>query len=355
MKKYEVIGLMSGTSLDGLDIACVQFTYEDKWAFKPIYCRSLEYDQKWKSKLRDSISLSGLELKKLDLEFGAFIGGTVKAFINEHHLTPDLIVSHGHTIFHQPEIGLTLQIGDGYNIRHATGIRTICDLRSMDVSLGGQGAPLVPLGDKLLFGNYDFCLNLGGFSNISFDQQGVRMAFDICPVNTVLNYLAAQNGQEFDRDGDMARQGKILPDLLKKLNNLSYYTANPPKSLGIEWVLQNIYPLLSQTNTEDHLHTFCHHIAEQIINVCNIREKPRSILITGGGAKNNFLLELLRKKSDNALEIVLPDTEIIDFKEAIIFAFLGLLRELGQINCLRSVTGASCDSSGGLVFDYSFL
>jgi anhydro-N-acetylmuramic acid kinase len=181
------------------------------------------------------------------------------------------------------------------------------------------------------------------------------MAFDICPVNTVLNYLAAQNGQEFDRDGDMARQGKILPDLLKKLNNLPYYAANPPKSLGIEWVLQNIYPLLSQTNTEDHLHTFCHHIAEQIINVCNIREKPRSILITGGGAKNNFLLELLRKKSDNALEIVLPDTEIIDFKEAIIFAFLGLLRELGQINCLRSVTGASCDSSGGLVFDYSFL
>lgn len=355
MKSYEVIGLMSGTSLDGLDIACARFENNGGWHFRLLSCSSLNYNHAWRSKLGSAISLNGLDLKKLDQEYGSFLGRETRAFIDKHDLNPDLIVSHGHTVFHQPEIGLTMQIGDGYKILQATGIRTICDLRSMDVSLGGQGAPLVPLGDQLLFSDYDYCLNLGGFSNISFQSEGSRVAFDICPVNTVLNHLAAQLGLDFDPDGAIAKSGKLMPELLEKLNDLEYYKLNPPKSLGIEWVNQNILKILPDGHNWDILHTFCHHISDQIAAACSMfkpeNSHPPSLLATGGGTKNSFLMELIREKLGEKAKVVVPDIEIVDFKEAIIFAFLGLLKELGQINCLKSVTGAQKDSSGGLVFD----
>lgn len=355
MKNYVVIGMMSGTSLDGLDIACVRFTYDGIWHFKPIKCISLSYEQSWRNNLSQAIHLSGLQLKKLDLEYGTFIGQAAHSFMQAHKLKPDLIVSHGHTVFHQPEIGLNLQIGDGYRIHQATGIRTICDIRSMDVSLGGQGAPLVPVGDQMLFGDYDFCLNLGGFSNISFQVQNHRIAFDICPVNSVLNYLAGLLGKEYDEDGAIAKSGKMIPELLEKLNNLEYYSIRPPKSLGIEWVNKNIISMLPKVQIPDVLHTFCHHISTQILAGCNFMEylglNHPSMLVTGGGAKNGFLMELIKDKLVANINVEVPDLEIVDFKEAIVFAFLGLLKELGQINCLKSATGARKDSSGGLVFD----
>lgn len=355
MKNYVVIGMMSGTSLDGLDIACVRFTNDGIWHFDPIKCISLGYEPSWRNNLSQAIHLSGLQLKKLDLEYGTFIGHAAHAFIEAHKLKPDLIVSHGHTVFHQPEIGLTLQIGDGYRIHQATGIKTICDLRSMDVSLGGQGAPLVPLGDQELFGDFDYCLNLGGFSNISFHFQGHRIAFDICPVNTVLNYLTGLLGKEYDEDGAIAKSGNMIPELLEKLNNLEYYSMKPPKSLGIEWVNKNIISMLPKSQIPDVLHTFCHHISGQILAGCSFITpmglNHARMLVTGGGAKNSFLMELLGDKLGANINVVVPDIEIVDFKEAIVFAFLGLLKELGQINCLKSVTGAQKDSSGGLVFD----
>jgi len=342
---------MSGTSLDGLDIAHVQFWFGTKWNFELIACESIAYTASWSQKLHDAIHLSGFDLKKLDIEYGMLLGEFVQSFINKNKVRPILIVSHGHTVFHQPENGLTTQIGDGNQIYAKTGINTIYDLRSLDVALGGQGAPLVPIGDRMLFGDFDFCLNLGGFSNISYEKNGERMAFDISPVNTVLNYLAQRLGQPFDRDGQLARNGKMIPKLRQNLNNLDYYQNPPPKSLGIEWVHDNIFPLLQKGDPLDLLHTFCHHVAEQIAFACNLGTPKGRLLISGGGAKNSFLTELISEKTTSNIEVTLPSVTIIDFKEAIIFAFLGLLKHLGQDNCLSSVTGASRDSSGGLVIN----
>lgn len=358
MKKYDVIGLMSGTSLDGLDIAFVRFSHDKEWSFELIECQSVAYENELFKSLSQASNSSALGLKKLEIHYGKWIGEQVKHFIDTNQFAPELIVSHGHTVFHQPEIGLTHQIGDGYQIMLTSGIKTICDLRSLDVVLGGQGAPLVPIGDKLLFNEYDFCLNLGGFSNISFDQAGKRIAYDICPVNTVLNQLVSTFNLEYDHCGEIAKSGKINFDLLEKLNSIDYYFQKPPKSLGIEWVNENIFPILDVDATENLLNTFVHHIAQQInfaieksIVTSNNSHLPK-MLITGGGAKNTFLIDLIKTQTKGKLKVIIPDIQIIDFKEAIIFAFLGLLRSLGQINTLKSVTGAKTDSSGGLIFDH---
>jgi anhydro-N-acetylmuramic acid kinase len=357
MKKYDVVGLMSGTSLDGLDIAFVRFFQDPGWRFEVIECQSVAYEKELFTKLSLANKFSATELKQFDIYYGKWIGKQVKRFVDSNQFTPELIVSHGHTIFHQPEIGLTLQIGDGYQIMLASGIKTICDLRSFDVALGGQGAPLVPIGDKLLFNAYDFFLNLGGFSNISFEQDGKRIAYDICPVNTVLNSLASILNLEFDKGGEIAKSGNPNLSLLKKLNSLDYYGKKPPKSLGIEWVREHVFSMLDGDSIENLLNTFNHHIAEQISlaiqnsTVASHKSRLPKMLITGGGAKNDFLIELIKDQTKEITEIIIPDVQTIDFKEAIIFAFLGLLRSLGSINTLNSVTGAKADSSGGLIYD----
>lgn len=357
MKKYDAIGLMSGTSLDGLDIAYVRFIYDSEWKFEVIQCESIAYEKDLYTRLHEANHLSALDLKKLDLRYGQWIGKKVKDFIDSNHILADLIVSHGHTVFHQPEIGLTHQIGDGYQILKETKTKTISDLRSLDVALGGQGAPLVPVGDQLLFSNFDLCLNLGGFSNISFDKAGSRIAYDICPVNTVVNKLTSNMGLEYDKGGNIAKSGNTNLKLLHKLNALEYYTQTPPKSLGIEWVYEHIFPILNNDSTENLINTFCHHVAHQIyssIESSNISANKSNIpkmLVTGGGAKNHFLIELLKIQANEKVDIIIPDVQIVDFKEAIIFAFLGLLRTLGETNTLKSVTGATANSSGGLIFD----
>ena len=358
MRKYNVIGLMSGTSLDGLDIDYVSFIHDGGWKFEVNQCESFGYDKELYTRLKDSNELNALELKKLDIYYGKWIGGKVKKFLNVHRLSPELIVSHGHTVFHQPELGLTQQIGDGYQIMGATGIKTVCDLRSLDVALGGQGAPLVPIGDKLLFKDYEICLNLGGFSNISYDKDGNRIAYDICPVNTVLNKLASNFNLDYDKGGELAKSGKLNMELLMTLNSLDFYNQAPPKSLGIEWVVDTIFPILGVDATENVLHTFNQHIAQQIFSsieksISSSDKSPMSkMLITGGGAKNTFLIDLIKIKAKGKIEIIIPEIQIIDFKEAIIFAFLGLLRAIGEINTLKSVTGAATDSSGGLIYDH---
>lgn len=350
---------MSGTSLDGLDIAyCVFKNDNDTWSFEIEKSGTVPYDDYWLNTFKTITRLSGLELSKKDLEYGTWLGKVTHHFIQQHHLQPDFIASHGHTVFHQPQIGLTLQIGNGMCLMKEVNLPVVNNFRLLDVILGGQGAPLVPIGDKLLFRDYDFCLNLGGIANVSFDLNGEYIAYDICPVNMALNYLAGKKGLHYDPQGSLARQGTVVPDLLRQLNSLQYYKDSFPKSLGYEWVKDNVLDLLDQSpeGINDLLATCSEHIAsrisEDILKIATTSGNAhQKLLITGGGAYNDFLIQLINNKCANKLEIVVPDKNIIEFKEALIFAFLGVLRFTGENNCLRSVTGASSDNCGGVIFD----
>ncbi|ARV15134.1 anhydro-N-acetylmuramic acid kinase [Polaribacter sp. SA4-12] len=347
-KEFFVVGLMSGTSLDGIDLVYVKFLNDNYQDFDILHSETVSYSKKWKSTLQNSIGFSSDDLTALNIEYGAFLGGVINDFIDKFQIEDiDFIASHGHTVLHQPHKGITLQIGDGQIIANATKQKVICDFRTQDVALGGQGAPLVPIGDELLFSNYDYCLNLGGFSNISFNKNGVRIAFDICPVNIVLNHYVNKLGLEYDDSGGIASKGKLNHQLLTALNSIDFYSQNPPKSLGLEWVKENIFPLIDRLETDisSILRTFVEHVA---IQISKIIKDNNSVLITGGGAFNSFLMNRIEDVSKS--KIMLPKTELIDFKEALLFAFLGVLRFNNQINCLSSVTGAKMDHSSGDIF-----
>lgn len=343
-----VIGLMSGTSLDGLDICYANFIQKNsKWSYKIIETQCITYPQLLKRQIANAHLMDANSFAQLHTDFGIIIGKSVKTFLDIHSAKPEIIASHGHTIFHQPEKKLTYQIGNGANIAAETGVSTVCDFRSLDVALNGQGAPLVPIGDKLLFSEYDSCLNLGGFSNISFNKYGKRIAYDICPVNFVLNYYMMKIGKDFDKDGMTARSGIINIKLLDRLNDLNVYKNHGPKSLAREDVEKEIIPLIDSfnLNIENKLATYCEHIAIQISK--NI--PAGKIIITGGGAFNKFLIERIKTNSPNCT-IYIPDDQTINYKEALIFAFLGVLYLYDIPNCLSSVTGAISDSIGGALY-----
>ena len=347
---FRVLGLMSGTSLDGLDIAVVEFSVNDsRYSFSIKKAATLPYSETWYANLKNAHLLSAAALKKLDAEYGSWLGEVVRDFIIRNKIQGlDFIASHGHTVHHQPEKKITVQIGNGPQLAKATGAPVVCDFRVQDVLLGGQGAPLVPIGDALLFSEYDACLNLGGFANISFEKSGKRLAFDICAANIALNPLAQRLGHDFDEGGNIARSGNLLPDLLGELNSLAYFGQKPPKSLGREWTDAEVLPLLnSRYKSEDLLHTFCVHVAQQIGIVCK-NEGLKNVLVTGGGAFNRFLMDETRGQTRT--EFILPEEELITHKEALIFAFLGLLRWLDRPNCLASVTGAPADHSSGRIY-----
>jgi anhydro-N-acetylmuramic acid kinase len=361
MKTYKVIGIMSGTSLDGLDLAYCHFVKEkDHWIFEILKAETIEYDAGRRVELTKIMEKSALDITLLHAGLGSFIGKEVTHFIKKHSLSPDFISSHGHTIFHQPASSVTLQIGSGAHISAGCGLPVVCDFRSLDVALGGQGAPLVPIGDKLLFSDYEFCLNLGGIANVSFEHHKKRIAFDICPVNIVMNQLALSLGRPFDEGGLLAKKGKVNNELLQQLNGCDFYRQAYPKSLGKEWVDKNIFPLLqaSQISVEDKLCTFCEHIAIQIDAVIKTAGLSSSskMLVTGGGAFNTFLIERLKQISSGKVNVMVPDKNTVNFKEALIFAFLGVLRVRNEVNCLSSVTGASKDNVGGALYgDFSQL
>ncbi len=341
---------MSGTSLDGLDIAYCSFEQiESKWRYSIIVAETLPYSDEWTSRLSGVENTHALEFVRTDIEYGHLLGKLTSEFIARHNIKPDFIASHGQTIFHQPENRITSQIGRGSCIAAETGLPVVSDFRSLDVALGGQGAPLVPIGDQLLFGQSSFCLNIGGFANISHQKGDKRIAYDIAPANIVLNYLSGKKGMSFDKNGDLARSGVVDPALLAQLNSLAYYQKEAPKSLGKEWVLSNIHPFLSASglSVEDQLATFCEHIAFQIGKAVS-GSCDEQLLITGGGAHNSFLTG--RISNYLAPQMLIPDKLTIDFKEALVFAFLGLLRWLHINNCLSSVTGARSDSSGGAIY-----
>lgn len=339
---------MSGTSLDGLDICYAKFTQTDSaWNFEILNCETLPYSSDWEQSLRNAVNLSSEEVLKLNVDYGFYLGEKTSEFISKHKIINlDLIASHGHTVFHQPKNRFTLQIGDGRAIKSKTNKTVIYDFRSQDVILGGNGAPLVPIGDELLFSEFDACLNLGGFSNISLKRNGKRIAFDICPVNIILNDLALKFGKKFDDNGDLARTGLIDYELLDQLNQLQFYLEKAPKSLGIEWINEQVLPLIKTQKTEDLLASFTEHSAVQIVKILDEFE-VKNILITGGGTYNNYLIEKIKAKTKT--EIQIPKKEIIEYKEALIFAFMGVLRSLNLDNVVSSATGSQNDHCSGLV------
>ena len=349
--QVSAIGVMSGTSLDGLDIAYCHFVREDhrKWSFKISDAITVKYPKDLAKRLRSAKHTNALELIRLHKEYGAFIAQNILKFLQTKNLPkPELIASHGHTIFHYPEAGINFQIGDGAVISAITGITTISDFRSQDIALGGQGAPLVPMGDKLLFSQYDLLLNLGGFSNITIQKP--FSAFDISPVNFALNYFARAFGMDYDKDGQLGRQGKIHKPLLQSLSQLEYYSLEPPKSLGDQWFYDVFLDQIERYKIPalDKLRTVYEHIAGKISEVLN--HYGGKVLVTGGGAKNKFLMELIEQKINPNVQIHIPDELLIDYKEALVFAFLGLLRYRGEQNIDKRITGAQHSTSSGAVY-----
>ncbi|MBF6651947.1 anhydro-N-acetylmuramic acid kinase [Flavobacterium columnare] len=351
-KFFNVIGVMSGTSLDGIDLAHVFLKKKNQtWEFEMLEVETIPYHHEWVFRLQSAVSFNPQDLKMLDKEYTIYLSSIISEFIEKHQLKDlDGICSHGHTILHQPQNGFTLQIGNLPEIAQLIKQTVVCDFRVQDVKKGGQGAPLVPIGDQILFSDFEYCLNLGGFSNISFQMQGKRIAFDISPVNTVLNYLSEKAGKKFDDKGKMAASGSINDLLLAELNELNFYKLPFPKSLGIEYVKSHIIPIInkfSSLSIPDTLCTFSEHIAIQIRNI--LLTKSGKMLVTGGGAYNDDLVERIRKYNPN-IEIIVPDKKIVEFKEALIFAFLGVLKLENKINVLSSVTGAFEDHSAGFIY-----
>jgi len=351
LKWTGVIGLMSGTSLDGLDCCYVEFAKEENnFLFRNLQTKSNPYSTFWRDKLKNAFYLSASQVKELDVEFGQFLAERTNLFIEENQLESkvELLASHGHTVFHRPHEGITVQIGSGDVLHELTSLNVINDFRILDVDFGGQGAPLVPVGDHYLFHEYDACLNLGGFSNISFEKNGQRIAFDISPCNLPLNiFVSNYFNQDFDEGGKLSASGIVIDSLLNELNALSFYNQTHPKSLGFEWLTNQFLPVVEKHTKlipADILRTMIEHIAIQIAEVLNNYEIA-NVLTTGGGAYNSFLMERISALSKS--KIVIPDKNIIEFKEALIFAFLGYLNLKNTINTFKSVTGAKEDSIGG--------
>jgi len=351
---YNVIGVMSGTSLDGVDLAHFQFSVTDKnWQFQIFESETVAYSDAWVDRLKCAVDFSEKDLRQLNEAYTEVLAKIILDFIQKHDIKGlDAVCSHGHTILHQPQNGFTLQIGNLPQIAELLRQKVVCDFRVQDVQLGGQGAPLVPIGDRILFSDYDYCLNLGGFSNISFEENGNRIAFDISPVNTVLNFYAGELGLKFDDQGKLAKSGTVSEELLSELNALEFYQKNYPKSLGFEFVKTIVLPLIEKypISIEDKLRTFTEHIAFQI--AAALPKKLGSLLVTGGGAYNDFLLDRMQQYLPN-MKIVIPEAKILEFKEALIFALLGVLKLRNEVNALASVTGAKYDHSSGVIYDFT--
>ena len=355
---YRVIGLMSGSSLDGLDIAFVEFNEQaGKWEYQLAAAACYEYTIELKEELRQATQFSALDYQLLHTRYGRHLGEMVNRFIEEHelHYKVSLVSSHGHTSFHLPAQRMTAQLGDGAAIAAETRLPVVSDLRALDVAFGGEGAPIVPIGEKLLFPQYKFLLNLGGIANLSIVDEGNYLAFDICPANRVLNLLVNSEGLEYDDEGKLARSGTVNLTLLEALNGLSYYSTSPPKSLANGFGTNEVYPLTRsfQLSTADSLRTFVEHIVIQISNAVPSNQEAAysQMLVTGGGAFNSFLVERLQEQlQSHQIEVVVPNEQTVRYKEAIVMALIGVLRWRQEYNVLASVTGAERNSIGGALW-----
>jgi anhydro-N-acetylmuramic acid kinase len=359
---YRAIGIMSGSSLDGLDICFAELDESGgKWTYEILASACMPYSHEWVEKLRNAIHLSAKDYMRLHTAYGHYIGEQVNAFIdaNNLHHRVQLIASHGHTTFHEPQHKMTGQIGDGAAIAATTGINVVSDLRAMDVALGGQGAPIVPIGEKLLLGNHQYFLNLGGIANISANLPGNYVAFDVCPANRVLNMLVQEMGHDFDEGGAIAASGNVDETLLQQLNDLDFYKAPYPKSLANDFGTDVVFPMIKNAglSVPDALRTCVEHVAVQIKNAVALlagnadSATETSMLVCGGGALNDFQIERLKAMlAPLNVTVVVPDKTLIEFKEALIMALIGVLRWREENNVLHTVTGASRSSIGGAVW-----
>lgn len=358
---YRAIGLMSGSSLDGLDMAFVEFTEQSgQWKFEILNTTCYSYTEDWTDRLKGAVNLPARDYQLLHADYGHYTGQLVNRFIEENGLQykVSLIASHGHTTFHMPANRMTAQLGDGAAIAAETRLPVVSDLRSLDVAFGGQGAPIVPIGELLLFPDYDFFLNIGGIANISVNKDPY-IAFDVCPANRVLNMLANEEGKSYDGDGAIAATGAVNPVLMDRLNALDYYRLPHPKSLANDFGTGIVFPMIKNAglSTADALRTFSEHIAVQVSRAAAHFHEQRSLagsqrmLITGGGAFNQFLVSRIAENlREHGIEPVVPSKDLVNYKEAVIMAFIGVLRWRQENNVLASVTGASRNSIGGALW-----
>ncbi|MDA0931663.1 MAG: anhydro-N-acetylmuramic acid kinase [Bacteroidetes bacterium] len=341
-----MLGLMSGTSLDGLDLCLAEFLFSDQvWKFQIFDFQTIPYTETWKQKLATAHSLEAEDLSHLDRLYGRWLGEQSVAFLSDKPV--DLIASHGHTIFHQPARGFTLQIGHGGVLHTTTGIPVVNDFRSEDVADGGQGAPLVPVGDALLFGAYAACLNLGGFSNISWEtQHGQRLAGDLVPINLVFSEILKPLNIDFDSEGQLSLTGNVDSSVLKELNALPMMQRAFPRSFGREDLEAEVFPVLLRHSLSipDTLATSREWMAGNISRHLNLNG-IKSCLLSGGGSYNTALVQSIQEKTTCTLAI--PSAQLVEAKEALIFGFLGLLRALGEVNVWHEVTGSRCSGSRG--------
>ena len=349
MKDYNVIGLMSGTSIDGVDLVYVNFFFNKYWSFKILKFKTYEYDKDWQNILKNLIDKDQNSIKLIDINYTKLLSKYILRFIEEFSIKKiDFVSSHGHTALHDPSNSITYQIGNLKELSNYIGLKVICDFRAQDIKLGGQGAPLVPVGEKYIFPEYDTLINIGGFANITIKSNNNLIAYDICPVNIVFNHLTNLINLKYDDKGKISSSGKINLELFNHLQSIDYYKQVSPKSLGVEWVKEVILPIINnflEIPVEDLLNTFSKHFAVQIAN--NIKSSNKT-LITGGGAYNDYLIQNIIDLTES--EIIIPSSEIIEFKEALIFGFLGVLKDLNINNCYSSVTGAIKDHCSGNIF-----
>ena len=354
---------MSGSSLDGLDIVFAELEENrGSWAFNIHAASCYEYSNEWKERLAAAKSISAYDYALLHAAYGKYLAEQVNRFIEENHLhhRVQIIASHGHTVFHEPAVGVTTQIGCGATLAALSGINVVSELRIIDVALGGQGAPIVPLGEKLLFPGFDFYLNIGGIANISYQQENKFIAFDICPANRILNMLAQKTGKDFDENGSIAESGTLIQPLLEALNTLDYYNQSPPKSLSNNFGTDIVYPLIESSGlpVADTLRTYTEHIAYQLQQaIQNLTttgkdaNMPKRMLVTGGGAFNTFLIKKINENlAPLDIEVLIAEDNIVQYKEALVMALLGVLRWREENTVLASVTGASRNSIGGAVW-----
>jgi anhydro-N-acetylmuramic acid kinase len=354
-RNYRVLGLMSGTSLDGLDLAYCTFRgTKSGWSYEITAATTVKYSSAWNKILSVAHLLSGFDLMSLDAAYGVFLGNECRKFVEKNNLKVDFIASHGHTIFHQPQKGFTFQLGNGSSLHAASGLPVVYDFRTLDVTLGGEGAPLVPIGDKLLFNSYDVCLNLGGIANLSADIKNKRVAYDICFMNMGLNYLSQKAGKLFDAGGERSSEGAINKGMKSALDKFYKTLKTKRPSLGREIFEKHIQPILDngKISLNDRLRTFTESSAEEIARAILVEKKNSTVLCTGGGALNTFFISRLLDVCGDEAQLIIPDKSVVNFKEALVFAFLGMLRVRHEINCLKSVTGASRNSSSGLMIGF---
>ncbi len=347
---------MSGSSLDGLDLVFASFDVSgSSWTYEILAADCYPYPPEWLQRLETATALPAGDYQQLHCDYGRYLGEQVNRFVETYqlHYKVQLVGSHGHTTFHRPESGMTHQLGDGAALAATCGINVVSDLRSMDVALGGQGAPIVPIGEKWLLGDFSWFLNIGGIANLSRNGDPY-MAFDVCPANRVLNLLAATTGQPYDAGGATARSGQVHPGLLEQLSQLPYYRQSPPKSLANSFGTDVVFPLLqtADLSAADSLCTYTEHIAQQVqqaIQVLPPVDGPARLLVTGGGAFNTYLLERMRSLVPE-LELVVPDEQLVQYKEALIMAFMAVLRWREENNVWHTVTGARRSSVGGAIW-----